>query len=456
MQFYHGMVNIHTMHHRNLSLRVAEALADTPAVFLRGPRQAGKTTLAQALAAARPGQDATYITLDNATALAAANQDPEGFLSGLSGLAVLDEVQRAPGLALALKQAIDQDRRPGRFLLTGSANLLALPRVADSLAGRMEVLTLWPLSQGEVLGLRESFIDRLFAGLPPRAQAPFPDRQGFCDLLARGGFPEPRSRATPARRAAWFEAYLTTLMERDVRDLAAIQDLGGLLRLLKLLGLRTASLLNVSEVSRTLGTPNATLARHLAVLEGLFLAVRIPAWAANPGKRLVKTPKIYLADPGLAAHLAGTDQHRLLAEPELTGRLLENFVVMELMKQAAWAETRVGFHHFRTSTGRETDLVLEDPAGRVVGVEVKLATGLAPRDLRGLKALRESAGEAFLAGVVLHTGEQVLPLGERMWSAPVSALWAAGGESPPTTPPRPSAARRSSRRSSPPWGGTGR
>ncbi|HMM39517.1 MAG TPA: ATP-binding protein [Desulfovibrio sp.] len=409
------------MYSRNITDNVVEALQDTPAVFIRGARQVGKSTLVQELAATR--HPAQYVTLDNATVLAAATSDPQGFLAGFPGPMILDEIQRAPRLLPAIKEAIDRDRRPGRFLLTGSANLLTVPTVAESLAGRVEVLTLWPLSQGERAGRREDFIDRLFQG------GKFATRkQGLpqADLLERivvGGYPEPLGRVGQKRRAAWFESYLTTILERDVRDISNIQDLAALPRLLQFLSARTASLLNQSEVSRSLGIPNSTLGRYMDLLEGVFLVFKLPAWTANLGKRLVKSPKLYVADTGLAAHLAGADVKRLQAEPELSGRLLENFAVAEIMKQATWSDTSVRLYHFRTTAGREVDLVLEDSAGRVAGIEIKLSATLETKHFAGLKALQESLGERFQAGVVLYGGTEVVPFGERLWAVPVAGLW---------------------------------
>jgi predicted AAA+ superfamily ATPase len=407
---------------RNIESKLRAALADTPVVLLNGARQTGKSTLARSVATPR---GAGYVTLDDATALAAAGKDPHGFIAGLPQWVVIDEVQKAPGLFPAIKMTVDEDRRPGRFLLTGSANLMLLPRVSESLAGRMEILTLEPLAQDELAGVRGSFIDRAFADVPSGfagTAAP----SGPADLVAAvlaGGYPEAQARAPGKRREAWFAAYLSALLQRDVRDLANIEGLTEMPRLLALLAARLGGLLNSAELSRGTGIPQSTLKRYLALLEAAFLYRPLPAWSANLGKRLIKAPKIHLIDSGLAAHLIG---YRGLPGPREStafGHLLEGFVVGELRKQAGWAQTRVGLWHYRTTTGREVDCVLEDPAGRLVGIEVKAAATLGAKDFTGLESLAADAPERFHAGFLLYTGERALAFGERLWAIPVWDLW---------------------------------
>jgi len=386
-------------------------------VLVVGARQAGKTTLVRQ-AAERAG-GSSYQTLDEATSLDAAQDDPAGFLAGLEGLTVIDEIQKAPRLLPAIKVSVDRDRRHGRFLLTGSANVLTLPRVSESLAGRMEVLTLWPLSQGELLGRRETFIDRLLRGDRPAAR-------GGEDVLARlvrGGYPEAAARPQAPRRRAFFSAYVTSIMARDVRDVAAIEDPGALRRLLQLCAVRSGALLNHAELSRTLGLPVSTLKRYLALLEMLFLVHSVPAWASNRGKRLAKAPKVHLCDTGLLAALAGLDEAALRSERTLVGPILESFVAAELAKQIGWSEAKPTLHHFRTHGGQEVDLVLEDPRGRVVGVEVNSSATVAASDFAGLRALAETAGTSFVQGVVLHLGAGTVPFGPGLTACPVEALW---------------------------------
>lgn len=398
-----------------------DALSDTPVVFLRGARQTGKTTLVKAVCAAT---ERSYATLDSVTVLAAAEEDPAGFIRGLGKPTALDEAQRAPGLLLPIKEDVDTNRHAGRYLLTGSANVFALPTVADSLAGRMEVLTLHPLSQGEIAGVREDFIARLFApDFPPLAGEPWTKDRLFA-AMAAGGYPEVLTRPRTSRRSAWFESYLTTLVERDIRDIAQVQDRVGLTRLMALLGARSGTLHNAAEMGRAVGMNATTLARYLAVLEALFLYWPLPAWSANLGKRLTKSPKLHMTDTGFACHLCGADEVRLHADPALAGRLFESFVVSELQRQATWSRQAVMLYHYRTSSGEEVDAVLEDRAGRVVGVEVKLSGGLTAKDTKGLAHLREALGERFIRGAVIYTGDEFLPLGERLYAVPIHQLFA--------------------------------
>lgn len=406
---------------RNLTPFLQAALLDTPIVLLTGARQTGKSTLVRDIAATT--HPARYLTFDDAGVLSAARADPAGFLAGMGGAVVLDEVQRAPDLFLALKAEVDRDRRPGRFLLTGSANILLLPRLADTLVGRMEILTLWPLSQGEIEGRIEGFIDALFSDALSSFTPSLESWTALLDRLLIGGYPEVLTRATEARRAAWFNAYVTTLLQRDVRDLAQIEGLTSVPRLLTLLATRASALLNFSELSRSSTMPQSTLKRYLALLETTFLLCPLPAWSSNIGKRLVKAPKMVLSDTGLVAALSVVGKERLLVDRGLVGPLLENFVVMELRKQAVWSRTRPQVFHFRTQAGQEVDVVLEDGAGRLVGIEVKASATISTHDFKGLRALAETAGARFHRGVVLYAGTEPLPFGPQFHALPVSALW---------------------------------
>jgi hypothetical protein len=400
------------------------ALGDRPAVLLHGARQTGKSTLAAALSATE--HTARYLTLDDAAVLAAARTDPTGFIDGLTGSVVLDEIQRAPELLLPIKASVDRDRRPGRFLLTGSANVLLLPRVADTLVGRLEVLTLWPLSQGEIEGRRERFIDTVFSDLLPSLDREEERWVRVLDRMARGGYPEVLVQESEDRRGAWFASYITTLLQRDVRDIANIDGLTALPRLLSLLATRSASLLNVADISRSAGLPMTTLKRYLALLEMSFLVQLLPPWFANLGKRLVKTSKLYVVDSGLLAHLLGVTGERLALDSTLTGPLLESFVVMELRKQLAWSSTRPGLFYFRTSAGHEVDVVLEARGGKLVAVEVKASATIGPGDFKSLRSFAEATGKRFHRGVLLYAGAEAVPFGPRLHALPVSALWRLG------------------------------
>lgn len=418
---------------RHLLETLEAALADTPAVLLQGARQVGKSTLAEALAGARPQR--AYRTFDDGSELAAALASPDGYVRGFSGPVALDEIQRAPELFRAIKASVDRDRTAGRFLLTGSANVLLLPRLSESLAGRIEILTLWPLSQGEIDGVMETFVDRAFGEPRPnwsvskaRASKAAHARNASPTLaqrIVRGGFPEPMTRATAARRASWYASYVDTNLRRDIRDLANIDGLREVPKLLALVASRVSGLLNLADLSRGLALPQTSLKRYFTLLEALFLVTTLPAWTTNRGLRLVKAPKVFLTDTGLASHLVGADAATLEADGRIRGILLENFVVVEILKQLGWCKVRPTAHHFRSTSGVEVDIVLEDRAGRIVGIEVKSCATVNADDFRGLRMLRETAGKKFVRGIVLHDGESTVHFDEQFLSAPISALWSA-------------------------------
>jgi predicted AAA+ superfamily ATPase len=410
---------------RHLAPRVRAALQDTPVVLINGPRQAGKSTLAQSLIS--DDFPAEYVTLDDATVLGAARAGPVDFLAGFSGPVIIDEVQRAPELLVALKAAADRDRAPGRYLLTGSAHFRFIPQIAEALVGRVEILTLWPLSQGEIEGRRETFLDRVLAGEAPRPRGESLNRR---ELLARaitGGYPEVVGRrASTRRRAAWFSAYLTTVLQREVRDLAEIEGLTELPRLLALVAARAGGLQNFSELSRVVGLPQTTLKRYLALLEATFLVQSVPAWSGNLAKRLLKSSKLYPTDTGLMSHLLGLEEGALEAPASPIapiGPLLESFLLCELRKQVGWSEAAPTIHHFRSARQEEVDIVLEDRRRRIVGIEVKASATVEARDFRHLTQLRDDLGKRFVAGFVLHTGREAVAFGRDLRALPIAALW---------------------------------
>lgn len=412
------------MYRRSLLPLTRETLGESPVVLLQGARQTGKTTLAEIL-----GQEigAAYQSLDVATTLAAVRADPAGFLAAHADRPlILDEVQRFPELFLPMKVEVDRGRRPGRFLLTGSASILSLPRLSESLAGRMRILTLWPLSQGEIAGGgggTEGFIDRVFDRKDAWIKAgPRPP----ADLVAaalQGGFPERIGKKSQTQNRNWYQSYLSTILERDVRDISDIQAPADLLRLLSLIATRVGSLLNYSDLSRGLGMVDTTLKRYLALLEKVFLIRRLPAWATNLDKRVTKSPKLYVLDSGLLAHLLGIDRDRLSYDPTLVGPLIENLVFMELVKQIGWSETQPTIHHFRNAARQEVDFVLERPGGEIVGIEVKASADVDSQHFKGLRALRDAAGRRFLRGVVLYGGREIVPFGDGLWAAPIQSMW---------------------------------
>jgi predicted AAA+ superfamily ATPase len=407
------------MYPRHILARVTEALADTPVVLLQGARQTGKSTLVAQLIAQH--QRASYVTLDNLAALSAAQADPTGFLADLGTPAAIDEVQLAPGLFRAIKEQVDRDRRPGRYLLTGSADVMLLPAISESLAGRIERITLWPLAESELRGTTGNFVDRLFAGELPRVTSDL-TRADLLGLALRGGYPEAVARAAGRRRTGWFESYVDTMLRRDVRQLANIEGLTQMPRLLALLASRATGLLNASAVARDLGMERKTVGRYLDLLELAYLVKRLPAWSRNLGKRLTRAPKLLLTDTGVMGYLLGIEG----AGPALeraAGALLENFVGLELHKALAWSATRAGLYHYRTADGAEVDLVLERSDGAVAAVEVKAAASLTAGDFRPLQTLQATLGDDLVAGVILYGGRETVGFGPGLRALPCAALW---------------------------------
>ncbi len=414
---------------RNLKKALLEAAKDTPVIMLNGSRQTGKSTLIQGLF--RGSSSPEYVTLDSLVTLDSALSDPQQFIENLPDRVIIDEIQRAPELMLPIKYSVDQNRRPGRFFLTGSANVLALPKVADALVGRIEVHTLWPLSQGEVRGVRESFVDTMFATTALKHGKSFRLPE-MIELMHTGGYPDVLNRDSYARRKNWFAGYINTLIERDVRDIRNIEQLTVMPKLLQLLASRAGGLLNYSDLSRSLAITVSTLKNYMSLLELLFLVVPIQPWFGNIGKRLVKAPKIYLNDSGLLCHLLNLDHKALSNSPSLLGAVFENFVVMELMKQISWSNIKPRLYHFRTESGNEVDIVLEAPDGRIVGIECKSAVRLGSGAFKGLSALKQLTGKKFHRGIVLYAGNETLRFEKDFQAVPISALWETfSGNAPP-------------------------
>ncbi len=398
---------------------VAEALGDTRVVAINGARQAGKSTLARAIATA--ARNPLIRLLDDPATLRAALDDPTSFVEH-DGLLIIDEVQLAPELFRAIKVAVDTHPEPGRFLLTGSARILALRDLPDALPGRMETIELWPFSQGEIDGTADRFIDAAFARGARLAHTSTMRRRDYLERVVRGGYPE-AVRRSDRRRSAFFDSYLTTLIERDVTELSVIERRGELRRLLALLAGRSGNLLVLSALAMQSGIPRSTLTRYLELLEAVFLIKQIPAWSTNSTQRAVGTPKLAYVDSGLASHLVGQDVARLSEPDGAAGPMMENFVLMELARHLTWSEERVRLHHYRTKDRVEVDAVLESADGRVVGIEVKAGSTVRSEDLAGLRHLESRLGSRFVAGYVLFTGQQTLPFGDRLRALPIEALW---------------------------------
>ncbi|MFA5787333.1 MAG: ATP-binding protein [Actinomycetota bacterium] len=404
---------------RFATARLKEALADTPVVLIHGPRQSGKTTLARTFGEPR---GYAYFTFDDDVARAAAAADPAGFVAALPRRVILDEVQRVPALFTALKMAVDRSRTPGRFLLTGSANVLLVPKLADSLAGRMEILRLHPLAQCELAGRQPGFVDALFSvSFKTRTW----ERLGaaLIERIVAGGYPAALARPVQRRRAAWYRDYIESLVQRDVRELARIRTLDALPRLLSLAAGQTARLLNVSDLAAPFQVSRQTISEYVTLLERIFLVESLPPWHSNRLSRLIKTPKLHLADTGVGCALLGVDARALTHDRMLLGQFLETFVFQELRRQASWHESSIRFHHFRDKDGVEVDIVLERHGNEVAGIEVKSAGSVTARDFRGMEKLKAAVGKRFVGGVVLYDGESSAPFGDRLYAVPIRALW---------------------------------
>ena len=403
---------------------VEESLVEARVVVVNGPRQAGKTTLARRLRAELGG---TFITLDDETLLESARADPVGFIAAYPKPLFIDEVQRAgESLLRAIKAEVDETPTRGRFVLTGSSNFLTVPHLSESLAGRIAIIDLWPFSRGELLGRRERFIDRILSdpdGLRGE-QMDDCDRSGYFERLVLGGFPEVQQRKSTRSRWRWFDDYVKTVTQRDVRELAHIRRAAELPKLMRLLAARTAQLLNVSGLARDACIPQQTLHAYIPLLETVYLVHTLPAWSTNLTSRTIKQPKVHVADAGLAAHLLGVDAHSLvLPTSRAAGPLMETFVVNELVKQRGWSDTNPTLYHYRDRDRAEVDIVLEAPDGRVAGIDVKSGATVSRHDFRWLAKLRDRLGDTFVQGIVLYAGTSVASFGDRLIALPITALW---------------------------------
>jgi len=410
------------MYDRFSDWSISEALVDTPAILITGARQTGKSTLCRQLIETGVFKGRS-ITMDDPATLAAALADPLGFLESLDKHVIIDEVQRAPELFLSIKKLIDEDRKGRRIILTGSADVMTLPKVADSLAGRIEIHRLWPLSQNEIRRQPPRFLKTLIS-----EDSRFPnmktDWKDMVQMIKTGGYPEAVQRVTDRRRNKWFESYITAILQKDIRKLANIEGLMQLPNVLQLIATRVGSTINLSDIARLSGIKNTTLQRYIALLEQVFLILKIPAWTPNAEGQFVKSPKIFLNDTGLLCHLRD-ESDGLLENRTTAGGFLENFAVMEIIKQLGWTDNMLKPYHFSIHKGAEVDIVLEDRKKQLYGIEVKSTTSIQENDFKGLKKLSELAGRRFKKGIVLYTGEHTLGGfgGKNLYAVPIAALW---------------------------------
>ncbi len=411
-----------SLYPRRIEARIAEALSDTPVVLIAGPRQAGKTTLVRQLATV----GMRYLTLDDELTLLSAKDDPVGMIRSLDR-AIIDEIQRAPQLLLAIKKSVDENRRPGRFLLTGSANVMVLPAVADSLAGRMERLVLLPLSQSELYGSTANWIDAAFAGRLLNVTTPVVG-QALVEAVLRGGYPEAIARTGARRRSVWARQYLDAIIQRDVRDVASIDKLDQLPIFLRALAQVSGQMCNYTQLGGQVGLDSKTAARYVGVFEQMFLLKRVEVWARNQLKRVIKTPKLQFIDAGLLATLLDLGADEVQRDRRRFGSVLETFVYGELLKHSSTAEGDYRLLYYRDVDMFEVDIVIENASGDLIGVEVKATATVKASDLRGLKKFASVAGDKFKMGVLLYDGTESMPLGDGLWAAPLSTLWGQGGK----------------------------
>jgi predicted AAA+ superfamily ATPase len=407
------------MYPRNVKKKVVTALKDTPVVMVAGPRQCGKTTLVKQMME----HGSTYVTLDDVNQLAFAKSDPLSFIRNFNGhRLIIDEVQRVPELFLPIKQSIDENRLSGRFLLTGSANAMALPRVADSLAGRLEVVPLLPLANCEIQGKPSHFLDNILSGKIPKTQQTR-IREQLINKVLSGGFPEALLRKETGRRVSWFNQYILSIVQKDMKDLGQIENLDIMPRLISMICNQVGSLVNYTELGNALGLSRQTVARYVQLLEQLFIFQELPAWNRNDNKRLTKTPKVHLVDSGLLCALRRINAEKIHRDPILFGSLLESYVLCELRRLASWHNEPIYFSHYRDKDQIEVDIVIETMSGDVIGIEVKSSATLRKEHFQGLQRLKKAAGNKFLLGILLYDADHSNLFEENIFSAPLGTLW---------------------------------
>lgn len=411
------------MFKRHLLPQIIETLEESPAILLVGPRQSGKTT-SVTIISEQNGYD--FVSFDSIVNQAAALEDPIGFIESRKKPMILDEVQRVPMIFLPIKVDIDKHRNiNGRYILTGSANPLLVPKLGDALTGRMSLFQMWPLSQGEISGTEESFLDRVFEKDFGYSEVISFSKNELIKKICLGGFPGMLLAKTDRARRSWCDSYLSLAMQKDVQELARIEGLSHLPKILQIVATRIGSTLNYSDLSTPTNTSVTTLRRYMQLLHSLFLLHSIPPWSRNLGKRLTKAPKVYFIDTGILVHTLNFDEERLENMSSILGGVTENFVINELCKQISWAKKkRVKIYYCRFSDNKsEIDIILEDERGKIVGIEVKSGETLNSSDFKHFKQLKEMIGKDFLRGIVLYSGKEKVPFGSDNWAVPIKDIW---------------------------------
>lgn len=407
------------MYSRYCKDKVITALGDTPVVIISGPRQSGKTTLAKQIQV----DSSVYITLDDITQYDAAQSDPIGFIRNLeSDRIIIDEVQRVPELFLAIKQSVDEERVPGKYLLTGSSNAMMLPTLSDSLAGRIEIINLLPLTTCEINGISSTFIDKILKGNPPAAKTTRILKQ-LTDKILTGGFPEPVARKQQTRKSMWYQQYINSIIQKDIRDLADIEHLEVMPKVVRLLANQVGQLTNYTEIAKKVGVTRQTVASYVKLLEQLYIFEALPAWHKNENKRLVKTPKMHIVDSGLLCSIKRLNEDKIKNNHHIFGALLESYVVNEIKRIATWSDEPLEFSHYRDKDKVEVDLVIETCSGDVIGIEIKAGATVTSSDFKGLRKLKSIAGNQFLMGIILYDGDNPAQHEEKLFSIPLASLW---------------------------------
>jgi predicted AAA+ superfamily ATPase len=404
---------------RNIKENIEKAILRSPVIFLTGPRQSGKTVLVKEIAKEK---NYSYVTFDDISVLTLAKKNPIGFINDLKKPVILDEVQRASGLFLSIKKDIDENRVPGRYVLTGSANPLLIPALGDSLAGRMEIFYLYPFSQGELLNKKEIFIDYIFSNKIQDLAPKIINKENLFKKILKGGFPTIQTMNDEGRDA-WFAGYVTNLIERDIKDLSQITDLVDFPKLLNILATRISGLVNFSDLGRESSLVTTTLRRYLALLQTLYIIQFNNPWSSNINLRFVKAQKLYFSDTGLLSYVLGLSGEKMLKDSSISGKIFENFIVTELRKQATWSKERVSIYHFREHSGGEVDIVLENSKSKIIAIEAKNTETVRPDDFNGLKLLQEKVKTKFVTGIIIYNGSSIIPAGDNLFAVPVSALW---------------------------------
>lgn len=407
------------MYTRYCEPKILAALNDTPVVIISGPRQSGKTTLAKQIQL----ENSTYITLDDITQYDAAQRDPIGFIRNIdSKRVIIDEVQRVPELFLAIKQSVDENRIPGKYLLTGSSNALMLPKLSDSLAGRMEIINLLPLTTCEIEARKSTFLDKILSGEIPAATTTR-IRDALIEKIVAGGFPEPFARKDQSRRVVWYQQYINSIIQKDLQDIAKIEHIEVMPKVVRLLATQVGQLTNYTEIANKIGITRQTITNYIKLLEQLYLFEALPAWHKNESKRLVKTPKMHIVDSGLLCALRRLSKEKISNNFHIFGSLLESYVVNEIKRISTWHDEPIEFSHYRDKDKVEVDLIIETYAGDVIAIEIKASATVTHSDFLGLRKLQNIAGKQFLMGIILYDGDHSTQHGENLYSVPLGCLW---------------------------------